>query len=92
MEDGAMVIDLQTFMAEIESKQELESFQSQVDAPQEKLRDLKIDVLWSEDVTKMELELFWCKVGSISTILTYLKSKARNMAVTHLAHCTKHDN
>ncbi|KAI0530608.1 hypothetical protein KFK09_000153 [Dendrobium nobile] len=94
MENGAMVCDLQTCGEEISWKQDLEIFQSQVDSLRDKLLELKVGIQCSEDDAKSELDILWCKVGTISTLLTFLKSKARNMAVMHLSQCscvTKHD-
>lgn len=95
MENGAVICDLQTWGEEISWKQDLEIFQSQVDSLRDKLLELKVGIQCSEDDTKSELDLLWCKVGTISTLLTFLKSKARNMAVMHLSQCscaTKHDD
>lgn len=95
MENGAVVCDLQARGEEISWKQDLEIFQSQVDSLRDKLLELKVGIQCSEDDTKSELDLLWCKVGTISTLLTFLKSKARNMALMHLSHCscaTKQDD
>lgn len=90
-----MVCDLQTWEDEISWKQDLEIFQSQVDSLRGKLLELKVGIQCTKDDEKSELDLLWCKVGTISTLLAYLKSKARNMAVMHLSQCAcaiKHED
>lgn len=63
-------------------KEGMERSQSQVDVLQEKLTEIK----GSEEDSKKELEVLWRRVKTTSTLLTYLKSKARIMAIPHLAH------
>ncbi|XP_020576127.1 uncharacterized protein LOC110021811 isoform X2 [Phalaenopsis equestris] len=95
MENGAMVLDLQAQGEEISWKQDLEIFQSQVDSLRDKLLELKVGIQRSENVAKSELDLLWCKVATISALLTSLKSKARNMVVMHLSQCScvaKHED
>ncbi|XXG74949.1 hypothetical protein AAC387_Pa07g3554 [Persea americana] len=67
-------------------KQELERHQSQVDALQAKILEVKACVQGSEENSKKELEFLWRRVKTTATLLSYLKSKARIMAVPHLAH------
>ncbi|OIW09646.1 hypothetical protein TanjilG_28245 [Lupinus angustifolius] len=67
-------------------KQEMERSQSQVDVLQEKLTEVMDCVQGSEENAKKELEILWRRVKTTGTLLTYLKSKARIMAVPHLAH------
>ncbi|CAN6563313.1 unnamed protein product [Malus baccata var. baccata] len=67
-------------------KQEIEQRQSQVDVLQTKLMEVKLCIEGSEEDSKKELEVLWRRVKTTATVLTYLKSKARVMAVPHLAH------
>ncbi|XP_057415696.1 uncharacterized protein LOC130710436 [Lotus japonicus] len=67
-------------------KQGMERNQSQVDALQAKLMEVKACIQGSKEDTKKELEVLWRRVKTTATLLTYLKSKARIMAVPHLAH------
>ncbi|KAF8405357.1 hypothetical protein HHK36_010261 [Tetracentron sinense] len=67
-------------------KQEMEQRQSQVDVLQAKLMEVKACIQGSEEDAKKELEVLWRRVKTTATLLTYLKSKARIMAVPHLAH------
>ncbi|MQL78927.1 hypothetical protein Taro_011373 [Colocasia esculenta] len=67
-------------------KQEMERHDSQVETLQEKLLQVKASIRSSEDIAKKELELLWRRVRTTATLLTYLKSKARIIAVPHLAH------
>ncbi|XP_077220866.1 uncharacterized protein LOC143854673 isoform X2 [Tasmannia lanceolata] len=67
-------------------KRELEQRQSQVDALQAKLMEVNACIQSSVEDEKNELEVLWRRVKTTSTLLTYLKSKARIMAVPHLAH------
>lgn len=60
--------------------------QSQVDVLQEKLMDVKATIQGSEENTKMELAVLLRRVETTGTMLMHLKSKARIMAVPHLAH------
>ncbi|KAJ8498148.1 hypothetical protein OPV22_008700 [Ensete ventricosum] len=65
-------------------KHEFECHQSQVEKLEEKLMEVKIDMKCAEEDTK-DLELLWRRVKTTATMLTYLKSKARIMAIPHLA-------
>ncbi|XP_059640409.1 uncharacterized protein LOC132282679 isoform X2 [Cornus florida] len=67
-------------------KQEMERSQSRVDRLQAKLVDIRACMQGSEEDTKKELDVLWQRVKATATLLTYLKSKARIMAVPHLAH------
>ncbi|KAL5181293.1 Transcription initiation factor TFIID subunit 14b [Glycine soja] len=67
-------------------KQEIAKSQSQVDVLQKELTELKSCNQASDGNAKKELEVLWRRVKTASTLLTYLKSKARLMAVPHLAH------
>ncbi|EEF31651.1 uncharacterized protein LOC8267106 isoform X2 [Ricinus communis] len=67
-------------------KQEMERRQSQVDVLQAKLMEVKACIQGSEEDAKKELEVLWRRVKTTATLLTYLKSKARIMAVPDLAH------
>ncbi|KAL5557573.1 hypothetical protein UlMin_039809 [Ulmus minor] len=48
--------------------------------------ELKACIEGSEEESKKELEVLWRRVKTTATLLNYLKSKARLMAVPHLAH------
>ncbi|KAG4939199.1 hypothetical protein AAZX31_16G115800 [Glycine max] len=67
-------------------KKEMERSQSQVDVLQARIMEVKAQIQGSEEDAKKELEVLWRRVKTTSTLLTYLKSKARIMAVPHLAH------
>ncbi|CAL5197508.1 unnamed protein product [Lathyrus oleraceus] len=67
-------------------KEGMERNQSQVDVLQEKLKEIKACIHGSEEDSKKELEVLWQRVRTTNTLLTYLKSKARIMAIPHLAH------
>ncbi|OAY60855.1 putative leucine-rich repeat-containing protein DDB_G0290503 isoform X2 [Manihot esculenta] len=66
-------------------KLEMERRQSQVDALQAKLIEVKACIKGSEENAKKELEVLWRRVKTSATLWTYLKSKARIMAVPDLA-------
>ncbi|KAL8472409.1 hypothetical protein ACS0TY_028941 [Phlomoides rotata] len=66
--------------------QEMERNQSQVDVLQEKLTEVKVCIQGSDAIAKKELSVLWRRVKTSATLLTYLKSKARIMAVPNLAH------
>ncbi|KAK4733349.1 hypothetical protein R3W88_007610 [Solanum pinnatisectum] len=66
-------------------KQEMEESQSQVDALQAKLLDVKTCIQGSEEDTKKELNVLWSRVRTAATLMMYLKTKARVMAVPDLA-------
>ncbi|KAH7519936.1 hypothetical protein FEM48_Zijuj08G0090300 [Ziziphus jujuba var. spinosa] len=83
-------VDLSTLKSQIGQthemwKQEMERRQSQVDVLQAKIMEVKASIEGSEEDSK-ELEVLWRRVKTTATLLTYLKSKARLMAVPHLAH------
>ncbi|XP_054775749.1 uncharacterized protein LOC129284335 [Prosopis cineraria] len=67
-------------------KQEVERNQSQLDVLREKVMEVKACIQGSEEDAKKELDVLWRRVKTTATLLTYLKSKARIMAVPHLAH------
>ncbi|KAL3838959.1 hypothetical protein ACJIZ3_023550 [Penstemon smallii] len=67
-------------------KDDIERSQFQVDALQEKLMGVKVCIEGSEEDAKKELNVLWRRVKTSATLLTYLKSKARIMAVPSLAH------
>lgn len=84
-------VELSTFKSQLSQtqeiwKQEMEERQSQVDVLQKKLTEVKVCIEGSEEDSKKELEVLWRRVKTTATLLTYLKSKARLMAVPHLAH------
>ncbi|GLT44583.1 hypothetical protein SLA2020_184690 [Shorea laevis] len=60
---------------------DLSSLQSQ-----DKIMEVKTSIQVSEEESKKELEVLWSRVKATATLLTYLKSKARAMAVPDLAH------
>uniref|UniRef100_A0A1D1XY25 Kinesin-like protein KIF3C n=1 Tax=Anthurium amnicola TaxID=1678845 RepID=A0A1D1XY25_9ARAE len=85
--DGDLLaLQSQLSQTSITWKQELERHDSQVETLQEKLLEVKASIRSSEDIAKKELEVLWRRVRTTATLLTYLKSKARIMAVPHLAH------
>ncbi|MCL7031682.1 hypothetical protein MKW94_017472 [Papaver nudicaule] len=59
---------------------------SQIDKLQERLIEVEACIQGSDLDSKKELEVLWRRVKATSTMLSYLKSKARVMAVPHLAH------
>ncbi|KAI8541172.1 hypothetical protein RHMOL_Rhmol08G0040800 [Rhododendron molle] len=67
-------------------KEDMERSQSQIDDLQGKLEEVKACIHGSEEDARKELEVLWRRVKTTATLLTYLKSKARLMAVPHLAH------
>lgn len=67
-------------------KLEMEQRQSHVDGLQKKLMEVKACIEGSDEDSKKELEILWRRVKMAATLLTYLKSKARIIAVPHLAH------
>lgn len=84
-------VDLSTLKSQLSQtqitwKQEMERNQSQVDVLQAKLLEVKACIAGSEEDAKKELEVLWRRVKTTATLLTYLRSKARIMAVPHLAH------
>ncbi|XP_057965945.1 uncharacterized protein LOC131156329 isoform X5 [Malania oleifera] len=84
-------VDLSTLKSQLSQthlmwKQEMERRQSQVDALQSRLLEVKACIKGSEEDARKELDVLWRRVKTTATLLTYLKSKARIMAVPHLAH------
>lgn len=75
----------QLSQTQITWKQEMERSQSQVDVLQAKLVEVTSCIHESGDDAKKELEVLWRRVKTTASLLTYLKSKARIMAVPHLA-------
>ncbi|GLT44587.1 hypothetical protein SLA2020_184730 [Shorea laevis] len=67
-------------------KQEMERSQSQVDVLQDKIMEVKSSIQGSEEESKKELEVLWRRVKAAAILMTYLKSKARAMAIPDLAH------
>ncbi|KAK2974582.1 hypothetical protein RJ640_016923 [Escallonia rubra] len=67
-------------------KQEMERSQSQVEVLQAKLMEVKAFMHGSGEDAEKELEVLWQRVKATATLLTYLKSKAKVMAVPDLAH------
>ncbi|KAI3986014.1 hypothetical protein MKX01_039096 [Papaver californicum] len=58
----------------------------QVNKLQEKLMEVETCIQVSDPDSKKELEVLWRRVKATSTMLSYLKSKAKTMSVPHLAH------
>lgn len=67
-------------------KEDVHRNQSQLDVLQEKVMEVKACIQGSEEDAKKELDVLWRRVKTTATMLTYLKSKARVMAVPNLAH------
>lgn len=67
-------------------EQEIKKSQFQMDELQEKIMEVKAYIKGSEADAKKELSVLWRRVKTSATLLTYLKSKARIMAIPHLAH------
>lgn len=67
-------------------KEDMKRSQSQLDDLQEKLEEVKACIHGSDEDARKELEVLGRRVKTTATLLTYLKSKARLMAVPHLAH------
>ncbi|KAK8685768.1 hypothetical protein V6N13_124802 [Hibiscus sabdariffa] len=65
--------------------QEMENHKSRVEFLQEKITEVKARLQGSEEESK-EVDVLWQRVKTTATLLTYLKSKARVMAVPDLAH------
>ncbi|KAG2608516.1 uncharacterized protein LOC120668823 [Panicum virgatum] len=71
---------------EREWREELRQQQSQVDALRERLVEVKVGMRCAEGDSRRELDHLCRRVKTIATLLAYLKSKARIMAIPHLAH------
>ncbi|XP_074346066.1 uncharacterized protein LOC141684833 [Apium graveolens] len=75
----------QSSQANVVWKEEMERNKSQVDLLQTKLIDVKDSIDGSGEDAKKELEVLWRRVKTTATLLTYLRSRARIMAIPHLA-------
>lgn len=73
-------------VGEFEWREELRQQQSHVDALRERLVEVKVGMSCSEGDSRKELDHLCRRVKTIATLLAYLKSKARIMAIPHLAH------
>ncbi|KAK3134572.1 hypothetical protein QOZ80_6AG0550870 [Eleusine coracana subsp. coracana] len=73
-------------VGEFEWREELRQQQSQVDALRERLVEVKVGMRCSEGDSRRELDHLCRRVKTIATLLAYLKSQARIMAIPHLAH------
>ncbi|PKI78069.1 hypothetical protein CRG98_001519, partial [Punica granatum] len=69
-------------------KHDMELRQSQVDVLQARLQEMKTCIRESEEDARKEIEVLWRRVKTAATVLTYLKSKARVMAVPDLAYAS----
>ncbi|KAE8707752.1 YEATS family protein isoform 1 [Hibiscus syriacus] len=83
-------LDLSTLQSQLNEthelwRQEIEKRQCQVDLIQAKIMEVKACIKGSKEESK-ELDVVWRGVNTTATLLTYLKSKARVMAVPGLAH------
>ncbi|CAJ1930438.1 unnamed protein product [Sphenostylis stenocarpa] len=87
-DENADMSDVETQMSQSRETwtQEITRKQSEVDVLQKELTEVKAFNEGSDGDVKKELEVLWQRVKTASTLLTYLKSKARLMAVPHLAH------
>ncbi|XP_055803311.1 uncharacterized protein LOC129872356 [Solanum dulcamara] len=83
---GLSALKSQLTQTDVTWKLEMEKSQSQVDALQAKLLEVKGYIQGSEEDTKRELDVLWHRVRTATTLMTYLKAKARVMAVPDLAH------
>ncbi|KAK9670619.1 hypothetical protein RND81_13G213200 [Saponaria officinalis] len=68
-------------------KKEMDRCASQVDALQERYLEVKATIEGSEESEK-ELDMLWTRVKTAATLMTYLKARARTMAVPHLAQAS----
>lgn len=84
-EDMISSLVTQLSQTDIEWKQEMDRNTAQVDALQAKLLEVKACAQGSDEHSK-ELDVLWQRVKTAAIVLAYLKSKARTMAVPHLAH------
>ncbi|XP_010679871.2 uncharacterized protein LOC104895142 [Beta vulgaris subsp. vulgaris] len=66
-------------------KEEMERCESQVNVLQVKYMEVKASIDGYEEESDKELDTLWRRVKTASTLLTYLKTRARTMAVPHLA-------
>uniref|UniRef100_A0A2P2LCN4 Uncharacterized protein LOC8267106 isoform X1 n=1 Tax=Rhizophora mucronata TaxID=61149 RepID=A0A2P2LCN4_RHIMU len=88
--DDVDVLSLKSQLSETRDmwKQEMERRQTQVDLLRVKLMEVKACIQVSEEDAQKELEVLWRRVKTTASLLTYLKSKARIMAVPDLAHAS----
>uniref|UniRef100_A0A0A9ER90 Uncharacterized protein n=1 Tax=Arundo donax TaxID=35708 RepID=A0A0A9ER90_ARUDO len=86
MEQGGAPDRSDVPVGECEWREELRQQQSQVDALRERLVEVKVGMRCFEGDSRRELEHLCRRVKTIATLLAYLKSKARIMAIPHLAH------
>ncbi|KAH1082026.1 hypothetical protein J1N35_021787 [Gossypium stocksii] len=82
--------DLSTLQSQLSEthemwNQEMEKHQCQVDFLQDKIMEVKACLQGSEEESK-EVDVLWRGVKTTATLLAYLQSKARVMAVPDLAH------
>ncbi|XP_042458813.1 uncharacterized protein LOC122042647 [Zingiber officinale] len=84
-EDDSLVLRCLVDHAETISN-ELESNRSEVDKQKEKVVEVTVDTRCNIDNSKEELELLLRRVKTTATLFTYMKSKARIMAIPQLAH------
>ncbi|KAL6572639.1 hypothetical protein OROMI_013597 [Orobanche minor] len=84
--DLSPILKLQLNQTLVNWQRDMDRSHSQVDALQEKLKEVKACVEGSEENSKKELDVLWRRVKTSATLLTYLKSKAQIMAVPDLAH------
>ncbi|WOL13158.1 hypothetical protein Cni_G21927 [Canna indica] len=85
LEDEPLALDSHPDQTDITWKHELEFKQSNVEELEEKSQ-VMVDTECSIDDSKKELEFLLRRVKTTATMLTYLKSKARIMAIPQLAH------
>lgn len=64
---------------------EQEHSHKKVDILQEKLSEFTSSMQESDEHAKKELQVLWRRVKTMTTLLTYLESKARIMTIPHLA-------
>lgn len=89
-EEHADLSDLKSHLSEKNAlwKKEMEQCESRVDALQEKFMKVKASIEGSEVESGKELDVLWKRVKTAATVLTYLKARARIMAVPHLAQAS----
>ncbi|MFQ6634093.1 hypothetical protein Gotur_010156 [Gossypium turneri] len=83
-------LDLSTLQSQLSEthemwNQEMEKHQCQVDFLQDNIMEVKACLQGPEEESK-EVDILWRRVKTTATLLAYLKSKARVMAVPDLAH------
>ncbi|KNA19849.1 hypothetical protein SOVF_057570 [Spinacia oleracea] len=69
-------------------KEEMERCESQVDELQVKYMEVKASIDGSEEDADKELDILLRRVKTAATLLNYLKTRARTMAVPHLAQAS----